>query len=238
MNAKHRMWLLIALLPACTSSADQAHQAHAAGNMTKDTVPGAPVRIELSRGEVLTVAVSRHRDGAEPLMKRYFESVMPIAGPLGFAPKGALDVVEARAGGFHPNNFVGFYGFPSTQAATDFAEDPRWPAVRATRPQIWSELRISHYVVTEPMTWSLRPDRVYEVRYAWGQDAPALAPDGGQLLVTLREGAHEMLPKTLGEPSAIQIIEWPNLEAAQRGPRPKSASRIDSLYTRVAKPAG
>ncbi len=227
MNRKLSMILTGSMLALAAGSA-VADDAHAVlGRSTS----GTDLVINLAQGEVFTVAVSRHRVGGQALMKAYFKAVLPIAKPLGFAPRGALHITESVAGPFEPNNFVGFYGFPSTKAATAFANDPRWPAVKATRPEIWSELRISHYVVKRPTRFTLRADRAYEVRYEWGA-SPAIEP-GGTIVADFKRGTHEMLPKSLGEPTRIRIIAWPSLAVAKADPRPQSADRVDSLYTQV-----
>ncbi len=193
--------------------------------------------LSLSKGEVLTIAVSRHKDGAEPLMQKYFQQVMPIAQPLGFSPRGALEVRTALAGPFAPNNFVGFYSFPSQAAAEAFAQDPRWPEVKALRTDIWSELRISHFVLEEARKWHFSRDRIYEVRYEWGEVTSPSSQNvigEGVEVAAFRRGAHEMLPQSLGELVTIRIIEWPDLQTAQAAARPQPAFRIDSLYTQVS----
>jgi effector-binding domain-containing protein len=95
--------------------------------------------IQLGHGERLLIASSHHHSGVEPLMQEYFQATVSIAGAYGFSPVGALEVVEADAGSFKPNDIVGFYSFPSQEAEERFENDPRWPAMRNRRPEIWSE---------------------------------------------------------------------------------------------------
>lgn len=250
MNAvrPNALTAILALGLACTSSqAKNTPPAQNANSRNADSMtamkhhqaPTTPAtedaRIELEKGQILTVAVSRHREGAEGKMQEYFEAVGPIAQPLGFSRLGALKVVEADAGSFEPNNFVGFYGFPSQDAAASFASDPRWPAIRATRPQIWSELRISHFRVETARELNFAPGRVYEVRYEFAptSDTPSLKQKGARTILDLAEGSHEMTPSSLAAPIRIRVLEWANLAAAKAAPRPSANGRVDSLYTQL-----
>ncbi len=241
MNTSRYFLISLSCLAACASKEDKvAHNLstqHLKGAEQTTEPKNADLTLSLSKGEVLTIAVSRHKEGAEPLMQKYFQQVMPIAQPLGFSPRGALDVKTALAGPFVPNNFVGFYSFPSQAAAKTFAQDPRWPEIKALRTDIWSELRISHFVLEEARKWHFSRDKIYEVRYEWGEFALASSQNSageGVEVAVFRRGAHEMLPGSLGELVAIRIIEWPDLQTAQTSARPRPAFRIDSLYTQVS----
>lgn len=223
-------WLLLCtLVPA----------AAVAGNEGKKMEQAAmkELRVELGPGEQLTVATSRTHDGAAPLMEEYFKGVRPLGGSYGFAPRAQLDVEEAKAGPFVPNNFVGLYTFPSEANARGFERDERWPPIKAKRPSIWSELRISKFVIPAPTVLRFRADRIYEVRYEWFAAAGAAPGDEiatpGKVIASFAHGEHEMLPKELDGPGRIRIIEWPDLATA-RAHAPASAGyrRLDSLYTR------
>jgi len=196
-------------------------------------------RIQLRQGEKLLIASSRNRSGAEPLMQEYFQAIGPIAGTYGFSPVGSLEVVEADAGNFKPNNFVGFYSFPSQEAEERFENDPRWPAVRNRRPEIWSELRISHYGLEEPINWHFHEGKIYEVRYEWfsgeDDDMETIAATEGTVISSFMQGVHEMLPTSLQGPTRIRIVEWSDLTTAKKARRGGPAyQRIDALYTRVS----
>jgi len=197
------------------------------------------VIIQFGRGERLLIATSRYRLGAEPLMQEYFQAIGPIAGAYGFSQRGALDVVEADAGSFKPNNFVGFYSFPSREAEERFENDPRWPAVRNRRPEIWSDLRISRYDLGESISWHFHERKIYEVRYEWfsgeGDDMETIAATGGTVIASFVQGVHEMLPPSLQGPTRIRIVEWPDLATAKKARRGGPAyQRVDALYTRVS----
>lgn len=196
------------------------------------------VRIDLRAGEQLIIATSRTHDGAGPSMQAYFEEIGPLAGSYGFTGRGQLTVVEANAGSFKPNNFVGLYTFPSAENAMRFAKDERWPAIKAKRPRIWSELRISNYVIAVPTTLRFQNSKVYEIRYEWlTSDAPMerdLTAGAGKLIASFTRGQHEMLPTELDGPARIQFIEWPDFATAKaHAPTADGYRRVDSLYTRV-----
>lgn len=221
--------------PAQNPNSMNAKSMTAMHHQTPVTPTAKSAQITLEEGQILTVAVSRHREGAEAKMEEYFKAVGPIAQPLGFSRLGALKMLEADAGSFEPNNFVGFYGFPSQEAAASFASDPRWPAIRDTRPQIWSELRISHFRVETARALSFAPERVYEVRYEFSptSDTPSLQQKGARTILDLVEGSHEMTPSSLATPIRIRVLEWANLAAAKAAPRPNAEGRVDSLYTQL-----
>ncbi len=228
-----------ALTLACSSSpAPNKASPMDAKMMTRNHQEMTPMnshtKLSLQKGQILTVAVSRHREGAEDKMQAYFQEVMPIAKPLGFSQLGALNVIEANAGSFEPNNFVGFYAFPSADAASTFAADARWPAIKATRPDIWSELRISHFHVEAAKNVTLRDDRIYEVRYEFvsANDSPSLEAKGATTLLDLVEGSHEMTPSSLAAPMRIRLLEWESLAVATSATRPLASGRVDSLYTK------
>jgi hypothetical protein len=195
--------------------------------------------IQLGHGERLLIVSSHHRSGAEPLMQEYFQAIGPIAGAYGFSPVGALEVVGADAGSFKPNDIVGFYSFPSQEAEERFENDPRWPAMRNRRPEIWSELRISHYGLGGSINWHFHKGKIYEVRYEWfsgeGDDTETIAATGGTVIASFMQGVHEMLPTSLQGPTRIRIVEWPDLATAKKARRGGPAyQRIDALYTRVS----
>lgn len=253
MTAARTLAALFPLSLACTSSQSttdetasmkpaktKASHTDSTPAMKPTTARASPTsEIALHKGQIFTVAVSRHREGAEGKMQQYFQAVGPIAKPFGFAKLGALKVVEADAGSFEPNNFVGFYGFPSQDDAMGFASDPRWPAIRDTRDEIWSELRISHYKVQTAKELSFDSSLVYEVRYEFvpTKDSPSLEMKGAKTILDLVEGSHEMTPSTLAAPIRIRVLEWASLEKAKAAPQPQANGRVDSLYTQFTPPS-
>jgi hypothetical protein len=170
-------------------------------------------------------------------MREYFQEVGPIASNYGFLSRGHLDVIKARAGSFRPNNFVGFYSFPSIKSSRQFEEDPRWPPIKAKRAEIWSDLRISKYEIGAPTVLRFEHDKVYEVRYEWLKGsglADQNSMHGGKVVIELTGGQHEMTPADLEPPSRILIIAWPDLPSAtSNSPRVSHYRRVDSLYTRA-----
>ena len=238
----------LTMIGACatgaTAKTGSATTMRAAKPRSKPMDTAREMVVRLAAGEILTIGSARHRPGAEPLMRAYFRAVGPIAGPHGFAAKGRLNVVASEANGFKPNNFVGFFSFPSKAASQRFGRDPRWPAVRAQRPKIWRELRLSHYEATGPAMLRFRSDKVYEVRYEWytrpadgvgtGESRRTTDAGAGRVIATFIKGAHEMMPTSVPPPTRIRILEWSDLASAKSAARGGPGyQRVDALYTKV-----
>lgn len=71
------------------------------------------------------------------------------------------------SGTYHPEGFIGLYKWPTAAAPEQFGRDPRWPPIKATRPEVFRELRVSTIALEEDLAMTFKDDHVYEIQVLW-----------------------------------------------------------------------
>ncbi|MDY7099531.1 MAG: hypothetical protein SXU28_15460, partial [Pseudomonadota bacterium] len=106
--------------------------------------------------------------------RKYGQTAFPLAQPHGFKRLGQLNVHRKVVSDFAPQAFS-FYSWPSQEASNAFEAEPKWPEVKATRPEAWSELKVYSIELEQDLNLSFSPDKHYTVLVAWLKSDEAMA---------------------------------------------------------------
>ena len=177
--------------------------------------------IDMKKGEVLQVIASELRTDGAAAARQYGQTAFPIAQRHGFKRLGQLNVTRNAVSDYEPQAFS-FFSWPSQKAVDAFDAEPEWPAVKATRPQAWSELKVFSSELKEDLTLSFSPDKHYTVLVAWLKSdddiadynryltgiEPAVARSGGQFLYKMRLPSMEAHASDPKPPHQLTFVEW------------------------------
>ncbi len=179
-----------------------------------------------SKGELLQLVSATYVKGKDKELGEYFQKTFPLATGYGYTPLVQFHVTDVLSGTYHPEGFIGLYKWPSTAAQEQFGRDPRWAPIKATRPEVFRELRVHTIALEEDLAMTFEDDHVYEIQVLWlaknNADAynqyvkamnATLDKLGGRAIARLNVGMYESLQPWPHQPDHIVILEWPNTEA-------------------------
>ncbi len=211
-------------MPSAAFAEDHAKpQSKAQTASAKPADPAKPAKdvvIELKSGQVLQVIASQIRPDGGAARRTYAQTAFPIASSFGFAPLGTLAVKRKVVSDFEPEAFS-FFSWPSEEAVQSFDSHPDWPAIKATRPDAWSELKVYTDTLEEDLSLRFRADKYYTVVAAWfNPENPgdydrylsgiesAVERAGGRFIYKMREPSFEAHASALTSPGQITFVEW------------------------------
>jgi uncharacterized protein (DUF1330 family) len=185
--------------------------------------------VELKRGEVLQVVAPQGRADGTEARQKYYRTVFPLAQAQGYRRLGQLNVTRTVISPYKPGAFA-FFAWPSQAAADAFASHPQWPALKATRPEAWSELKIYDDLVEEDLSLTFRTDKHYSVVVAWfDPEHPgdyerylsgiegAVARSGGRFMLKLRKPSIEVMTDAkAAAPGQMTLVEWDTLDGFEK----------------------
>ncbi len=178
------------------------------------------VVIEVKAGQVLQIIASEAKPDGGPARRTYAQTAFPIASSFGFASMGTLAVKQKVVSDFAPEAFS-FFSWPSEGAVRDFESHPDWPAIKATRPDAWNELKVYSDVVDEDLSLTFDPGKHYSVVVAWSNPEnsgdyerylsgieSAVAREGGRFIYKMRNPAFDAHASELTAPHQLTFVEW------------------------------
>lgn len=180
----------------------------------------SPLTIEVKKGEVLQLIAPQARPDGNAARQAYYENVFPIAESLGYKRLGQLNVKQKVISDYDPGAFI-FYSWPDEEAEESLYSHPDWPALKASRPDAWTELKIYSDTLDEDLTLSFDPAKHYTVVVAWFDPAhpgdyerylsgieSAVTREGGRFIYKMRRPAFEAHASSLVAPGQITFVEW------------------------------
>lgn len=194
------------------------HQAALA--QSAQPTPARGFKVELAKGQLLQVIAPQSREDGEDARRAYYAQTIPAAEALGFKRHGQLNVNRKIISDWDPGAFI-FFSWPDAASLEQFEQRPQWPAVLASRPQGWDELRIYSIELEEDLNLSFDPDKHYTVVVAWTKEGgageyerylngiePAMMRAGGRFISKLRSPRMEAHNSAPGAPGQITFVEW------------------------------
>ncbi len=201
---------------------DHARTSEAAPEAASEVAPAsAPAfSVEMQRGEVLQIIASQARKGGEAAARSYGQTAFPIASSFGFQRLGQLNVSRNVFSDFEPEVFS-FFSWPDQASADAFAAHPDWPAIKATRPDAWSELKVYSVELQEDLSLNFDPAKHYTVVVAWTDGAnagdyarylsgiePAITRAGGRFIYKMKQPSLEAHASPPEAPAQLTFVEW------------------------------
>lgn len=222
MNASYKSILLAATICACAvaCSGTTLTQEKPSASVA-EAKSGPSFKVEMKKGEVLQVIASQLQPEGQAAARKYGQTAFPIAQSHGFKRLGQLNVREIAISDFAPEAFS-FFSWPSQDAASAFAAEPDWPAIKATRPDAWSELKVYSAELKEDLKLQFDRDKHYTVLVAWlkSDDAmseysryltgiePAVERSGGRFIYKMRMPTMEAHASPPAAPHQLTFVEW------------------------------
>lgn len=176
--------------------------------------------IKAKRGEVLQLIAPQARPDGSSARQAYYDKVFPIAESFGYKRLGQLNVKQKVISDYDPGAFI-FYAWPDEDAENGLYAHPDWPALKAARPDAWTELKIYSDTLDEDLTLTFDPAKHYTVVVAWFDPAhpgdyerylkgiePAVTREGGRFIYKMRHPEFEAHASSLVAPGQITFVEW------------------------------
>lgn len=180
----------------------------------------SPLTIEVKKGEVLQLIAPQARADGNSARQAYYDKVFPIAESFGYKRLGQLNVKQKVISDYDPGAFI-FYSWPDEKAEDDLYSHPDWPALKAVRPEAWTELKIYSDTLDEDLTLNFDPAKHYTVVVAWFDPAhpgdyerylsgieSAVTREGGRFIYKMRRPRFEAHASSLAAPGQITFVEW------------------------------
>ncbi|MEO9601629.1 DUF1330 domain-containing protein [Parasphingorhabdus sp.] len=183
-------------------------------------------QLNLKKGQYLSVTISEAKTSEEATKARlnYYKTGYPLGAEYGLRREAALTVDNAIISDYKPTGVL-FFSYPDKQSADGLAANPDWAAVKATRPDIWNELKIFSAETTEDMAITFDPDKSYTLVVAWKKDGgadgyekylsgiePAVARAGGRFIYKMYNPQLESNKASEPAPSQLTFVEWDSLD--------------------------
>ncbi|MEM9616651.1 MAG: hypothetical protein AAF936_01725 [Pseudomonadota bacterium] len=179
-----------------------------------------PLTIEVKKGEVLQLIAPQARTDGNSARQAYYDKVFPIAESLGYERLGQLNVKQKVISDYNPGAFI-FYSWPDEEAEDGLYSRPDWPALKAVRPEAWTELKIYSDTLDQDLTLNFDPAKQYTVVVAWFDPAHpgdyerylsgienAVTREGGRFIYKMRRPRFEAHASSLDAPGQITFVEW------------------------------
>ncbi|MFK8031397.1 MAG: hypothetical protein AB8G18_14265 [Gammaproteobacteria bacterium] len=228
-SLKLSLTLLAALFSLSTGCATAPEPAKAAATETAQTSPLPQQSVlELRAGQVLSLTAPVPRENASDLRKTYYQQAFPLARKEGLARTLALDVTGTLVGSFAPGGLV-FFTWPDEASEKAFTSNPDWPAIKATRPDGWEELRIYNSKIERDMSITFRHDKFYTAAVAWiSSENPddyerylkniesTVNAVGGRFLYKMKNIRYETHTAPFESPGQITFVEWDTQEGLSK----------------------
>ncbi|MCK0127810.1 hypothetical protein [Erythrobacter sp. F6033] len=187
----------------------------------KQEVPKPGFKVEMKRGEVLQVIASELRDDGQAAARKYGQTAFPIAQSFGFQRLGQLNVNRKVISDFDPEVFS-FFSWPDQASVDAFAKHPDWPAIKATRPDAWSELKVYSVELQDDLKLQFDPSKHYTVLVAWLKTDEAIGDynkylegiesaverSGGRFIYKMRNPSMEAHASDPAAPHQLTFVEW------------------------------
>ena len=225
------------LAEAAVSSAEQTPIAKAT-----ESGDGA-IALSYKKGELVSFVFPDNKPGNGAAAQEYGKRAFPIAGKLGLSNDLTFNI-EKIVGDFDPDAMV-LYSWPSAEAETQFNNHPDWAQIKATRPDIWEELRVYTAVLPEDLSLIFKPQKVYTIAIAWtSEEKPndyhryfsiiddEVKNQGGRFMYKMFDPNYEAHVKTGKGPGQITLVEWDQKDGFQQFVRSKTYQEKASNYFR------
>ncbi len=199
---------------------------------TKTTAITAPKTVVLNfkKGQILSFTVIENKKGeaATTARNNYYKTAFPLASQFGLSRDMGFDVVAVPVGDFKPQA-VALFSWPSAEAERNFNAHPDWPAIKATRPDAWDELRIYNDVLKNDMSLSFDASKTYTLAAAWiNPEHPndyekylsgiqsTVTESGGRFIYKMYNPAFEAHAAPQGAPDRVLLVEWDTPDGLQK----------------------
>lgn len=191
---------------------------------------GIDVAIQFKKGEMFCLASSDIHPGNEAKQGEYFQKVGPLIQSENIAYVGSLYTEEVIAGDHKVPGF-GIIKMPGRHTKTSVNETrlSEWQHVRATRPDVWRELRLQDFDVKANKTFVFNTDKYYQLEAYWvhNDKLPEFhkyqhnrlknaEQQGGRLFHSFEEPYQYESLGMERAPDRFYFIEWDSKEAFQK----------------------
>ena len=224
INKKHYKHAITVFLMLLTGGCGGDFSTKPASDGVSEVAKSAPTALEMKfeKGQLLSLISLAPKSGeaAKAARQNYLQQAFALAGEFGLKPAGSLPVSAVGVGRYSPAA-ISFFSWPDAQAEQSFRVQPGWPAIKATRPDGWDELRIHDVVLEHDVTLRFDPDKTYTMATAWlNLDRPddydrylnnieeAVNEAGGRFFYQMREPRFSSLATSRGAPGRITFVEW------------------------------
>ncbi|MEO9634059.1 MAG: hypothetical protein ABJF89_13335 [Parasphingorhabdus sp.] len=216
-------------IAAIALSAASCATAQKSTGLAQTTSTGA-AQLNLKKGQYLSVTISEAKTSEEAVKARlnYYRTGYPLGAQYGLRQETSLSVVSAIISDYKPTGVL-FFSYPDKQSADGLAANPDWEAVKATRPDIWNELKIFSAETTEDLAIKFDPEKSYTLVVAWKKDEdpdgyekylsgiePAVARAGGRFIYKMYNPQLESNDASEPAPAQLTFVEWDDLDGFSR----------------------
>ncbi len=210
------------LFAAACSASPGAHADDRSAAAQPDTA--GVLQLDFQKGQLLSFVVPQTREDGDAAREAYYQKAFPIAEKLGYKHEASLRVRDKIISDYDPSGFL-LYSWPDADALRAFEADPAWPAIKASRPDAWSELKIYTGELEQDLTLSFDPAKTYTVVVAWlkpGKEADyaryldgiteAVNAAGGRFIYKMKHPAFESHASSPDAPQQLTFVEWDDVE--------------------------
>lgn len=208
------------LLAASCASAQPA-------NDTPQIAAPKATQLVVKKGQYLSIIMpdAKTSDAATKARNKYYASAFPLGAKFGLKREAALSITQNIISDYKPSSVL-FFSYPSKQAEASLANHSDWPAIKASRPQIWNQLNIFSAEIREDIALTFDPTKSYTLVVAWKKDddktngydkylkgiEPAVARFGGRFVYKMRNPQMESHTAIAGAPAQLTFVEWDSVD--------------------------
>lgn len=221
LNSTLKISAIIAIsLPAASHAATGQTTAPSQATATSAT------QLLLKKGQYLSIIMpeAKTSDEATESRQNYYKAAFPLGAKFGLKREASLAVDTAIISDYKPSAVI-FFSYPDKQSEAGLAGHPDWPAIKATRPDIWNELKIFSAEAAEDIDINFNPDKSYTLVVAWKKDKnsdgyekylsgiePAMTRAGGRFIYKMFNPELESNNGSEPAPSQLTFVEWDSLD--------------------------
>lgn len=188
--------------------------------------PSEKTQLILKKGQYLSITIPQAKttEEAKKARQQYYKTAFPLGAKFGLKREASLNIDEVTISDYQPTNLI-FFSYPDKQSEAKLAGHSQWPAIKASRPQIWEELNIFSTEVLTDMAISFDAKKSYTLVIAWEKDGnaedyekylngiePAMKRFGGRFIYKMRNPALESNQASAPAPSQLTFVEWDSLD--------------------------
>ncbi|MEP2988077.1 MAG: DUF1330 domain-containing protein [Parasphingorhabdus sp.] len=192
----------------------------------KQQIAVQATQLKLKKGQYLSITLPEAKTSEEATKARqeYYKTAFPLGSKFGLKREAALKIDTAIISDYKPSGVI-FFSYPDKQSEAGLAAHSKWPAIKASRPNIWKNLNIFSTELADDINITFDPAKSYTLVIAWKRDEdpdgydkylkgiePAVERFGGKFIYKMHNPSSEFNSASATAPSQLTFVEWNTLD--------------------------
>jgi len=180
-------------------------------------------RLTLKKGQYLSIILPETKEDSDAARQKYYKSAFPLGAKFGLKRENVLLITDHIVSDYKPSGVL-FFSYPDAASEAGLSSHADWPAIKAQRPNAWSELNVHSAELSQDLDLKFDPEKSYTLVVAWTNPKKtddyqrylkgietSLNEVGGRFIYKMKNPKYESLSGT-ESPAQLTFVEWDTLD--------------------------